>query len=232
MHAVMSLVAASAVSISAGWSKLPTGGYEYIIQIEPEAVATLAAGEDFSSDVPPEARDVRSFRVRVGREPLPRESGPAPLQLGPPPAGTEIDDLGPPPAMPQTPAGVEAPAIPAASEPNLTASPTGGTAPPDAAPRHVGIHAKGPSAHEEPSSATGHETDKVSEPPAGTAGPSSTPPGGNLAGNEPAKPRPWAPLLGSLLALFASVGGNVFLGWTAVSMRGRYKALLAHQQLA
>lgn len=218
MHAVMSLVAASAVSISAGWTKLPTGGYEYIIQIEPEAIATLAAGEDFTSEVPPEARDVRSYRVHVGREQLPRESGPPPaettLPLGAPPADATLD-LGPPPDTTPTP-------------PAAAAAPEGG-------PRHVGIHADPAKEASVPPSIPGYEADKVGPPHEGTTGPSATLTGQKSGegdgAKEPAKAL-WAPLFGALLALFASVGGNVFLGWTAVNMRGRYKALLAHQQMA
>lgn len=216
MHPLMSLVAASAVSISAGWTRLPDGNYEYIIQIEPEAIASLVDGEEFISEVPPDAREVRSYRVRVGRQPLPRESGPLTAAIGPPPADTTLN-LGPPPDAAQAAPNFGAP--PAA--PEITHRP------PAAEPRHVGIHAEEPKGGDATAPPACHETDKVSAPSG--AGPSAQKTGGE--GEEPVK-KMWAPLFGALLALFASVGGNVFLGWTAVNMRGRYKALLAHQQLA
>jgi hypothetical protein len=216
MHPLMSLVAASAVSISAGWTRLPDGsGYEYIIQIEPEAIASLVDGEEFISEVPPDAREVRSYRVRVGRQQLPRESGPLTSAIGPPPTDTTLN-LGPPPdAAPAAPNFVSPPAAP-----EITHRPA-------AEPRHVGIHAEVPKGAEDAGHPANHEADKISA--AGGAGPSAPTAGSD--GAEPVK-KMWAPLFGALLALFASVGGNVFLGWTAVNMRGRYKALLAHQQLA
>ena len=39
-------------------------------------------------------------------------------------------------------------------------------------------------------------------------------------------PKPWWPLAFTLLGLFASLGGNVYLGWIAWDMRGRYRAAL------
>jgi len=215
MHAVMSLVAASVVSISAGWTRLPDGNYEYIIQIEPEAIASLVDGEEFISEVPPDAREVRSYRVRVGRQQLPRESGPLTAAIGPPPTDTTLN-LGPPPDA--TPAS---PNLAPPAAPEITHSP------PAAEPRHVGIRSEGPKTPDGSAPPASHETDKVTA--TGGAGPSAPTTGGD--GEEPVK-KLWAPLFGALLALFASVGGNVFLGWTAVNMRGRYKALLAHQQLA
>jgi hypothetical protein len=129
------------------------------------------------------------------------------LNLGPPPDTTPATpNLGAPPVAP----GIAA-------------------LPPAAEPRRVGIHAEGPKAADDPSHVAAYEADKVGET-AGKTGPSASPPAAGGEGSETAK-KMWAPLFGSLLALFASVGGNVFLGWTAVNMRGRYKALLAHQQL-
>ncbi|MGA2031069.1 MAG: hypothetical protein ABSG68_02330 [Thermoguttaceae bacterium] len=70
------------------------------------------------------------------------------------------------------------------------------------------------------------------EPPAVLTG--ST----NQSGNAEAKPsaddqpsaapaRPWLPLSLALVVLFASLGGNIFLGWIALEVRARYRALVA-----
>lgn len=39
-------------------------------------------------------------------------------------------------------------------------------------------------------------------------------------------PKPWTPLVVTLLGLFASVGANVFLGWMALDFRARYQGLV------
>jgi len=229
MHAVMTLVAATAVSIGAGWQKLPTGGYEYIIQIEPEAVNSLMAGEQFTSQIPPEVRDVRSYRILVGRGQLPRDAPPPPeIPLGPPPTDPTLN-LGPPPAVSSNDAAptTESPALQPGEGGDVT--PAGGASP------HVGIHSDDAAA----AAAAARQTAYGSgQPPEGAHLPKGegTDPSAMLPKDPPeaktASAAMWPPLFGSLLALFASVGGNVFLGWTAVNMRGRYKALLAHQQIA
>jgi hypothetical protein len=40
------------------------------------------------------------------------------------------------------------------------------------------------------------------------------------------KPKPWTPLVVTLLGLFASLGANVFLGWMALDFRSRYQGLV------
>lgn len=49
--------------------------------------------------------------------------------------------------------------------------------------------------------------------------------GGESREGEPAKP-PWLWLTLTLLALFASLGGNLFLGWITWDARSRYRAIL------
>ena len=43
---------------------------------------------------------------------------------------------------------------------------------------------------------------------------------------EPAAERPWLPLWLTVLALFASLGGNLFLAWITWDARSRYRSLL------
>ena len=72
------IVAAVALGIKAGWQPLPEGGLEYIIQIEPHMLDSLKAGEVIASDIPPTLKDIRSYRITVGTDDLPRELGPEP----------------------------------------------------------------------------------------------------------------------------------------------------------
>ena len=130
------------------------------------------------------------------------------------------------------------------AQPNMTppppsqfvGQPNGAAPPPESYPpnpdtRHAAIHADGAKGAEDAAHLTGYEGTKVGAATNGAAGPTANPPASGGDASPPVKAM-WAPLFGALLALFASVGGNVFLGWTAVSMRGRYRALLAHQQAA
>jgi hypothetical protein len=42
----------------------------------------------------------------------------------------------------------------------------------------------------------------------------------------PATPKPWLPLMAALLALFASLGANVYLAWMHQGVRTKYRALV------
>ena len=70
-------IAAVVLGIEAGWQPLPEGGVRYLIQIEPGVIETLRSGEPIESDIPPQVKDVRGYRISVGTEQLPRELPPA-----------------------------------------------------------------------------------------------------------------------------------------------------------
>ena len=53
-----------------------------------------------------------------------------------------------------------------------------------------------------------------------------TPIGGSPSSGFPAPPKPWLPLMGALLALFASLGANVYLAWIHQGVRMKYRTLL------
>lgn len=95
------LLAAATVGVDYGWQPRAGGGFEYIIQLEPETLQSLQRGEDVVSDIPPFLRDVRSYRITVGTGDVPR--------LGTPPASTDVE---PPPAEPRLPPTVEPEAPP------------------------------------------------------------------------------------------------------------------------
>ena len=65
------------VGINVGWQPLPEGGMEYIIQLDPQTLEALKAGKPIQSDIPPSAGDVRSYKILLGSDKLPRISPPA-----------------------------------------------------------------------------------------------------------------------------------------------------------
>jgi hypothetical protein len=232
-------VAAVLLGIDAGWRRLPDGGLEYQIQIEPEVIANAgSSGVLIQSDVPPEARDIRSFRITVGKAQLAQESLP-PAEVEPAEPGNATankpaaDPSLPPPSMPAV--GFE-PNLPPPSMPAVGLGPNwlppmDRPASPDAG---AGQSLPGAPAKQEPMPA---ETTAV--PRTLLADPSGRPlevqpavhlqPAGSAPGSDktpsPQPTRPWLAMTLTLLALFASLGGNVFLVWIAADFRRRYRTL-------
>lgn len=85
MHALLLCFASVAVGIEVGWQRMPEGGMEYIIQLDPQTLETLRAGRTIHSDIPPAAGEVRSYRIVVGTKKLPHETPPTPRPLAPDP---------------------------------------------------------------------------------------------------------------------------------------------------
>ena len=69
----------------AGWRPLPGGGVEYIIQIAPSELE-LFQKYGLEGDVRPDLRDIRSYRVVVGNDVLPRQDPPKPRPTAPRPS--------------------------------------------------------------------------------------------------------------------------------------------------
>ena len=67
MNAIAALILASTVGVDYGWHRATDGEWEYIIQIEPGLVETLAKGQALVSQMPPELRGVRRFRIQIGQ---------------------------------------------------------------------------------------------------------------------------------------------------------------------
>ncbi|MGM0488622.1 MAG: hypothetical protein ACQESR_17935 [Planctomycetota bacterium] len=72
MNGIVVLVSLAAIGIDYGWQPLPDGQLEYIVQIEPGLLEELKSGEEIVSEILPEARNVRRFRIRVGTGEVPR----------------------------------------------------------------------------------------------------------------------------------------------------------------
>jgi hypothetical protein len=100
------VVAALSLGVEVGWQPLAGGGFEYIVQIEPQMLESLRAGQEIISEIPPELRGVRRYRLVVGTGPLPR--------IGSPPAAERHSTDGPDRSVPAaatltSPAGSGAP---------------------------------------------------------------------------------------------------------------------------
>jgi len=80
MNGFAVLLTIAAVGIDYGWQPGRDGQLEYIIQIQPNQLDSLRHGQDITSEISPEARGVRRFRIHVGTGPVPRiSSNPARL---------------------------------------------------------------------------------------------------------------------------------------------------------
>ncbi|MCG8448723.1 MAG: hypothetical protein MI725_03960 [Pirellulales bacterium] len=77
MASVMLFLLAPTVGVVFGWQPMSDGSprYEYLVQLEPELVATLEAGESIpiTSDIPAEVGPIGRLRIVVGRGDLPRQ---------------------------------------------------------------------------------------------------------------------------------------------------------------
>jgi hypothetical protein len=103
MNGIAVLVGLAVVGVDYGWQPTADGQLEYIIQIEPELLESLKNGDEIVSEILPQARGVRKFRIRVGKEAVPREGQlrgeTTPRSLSTPSSGTTGAVL--PPADPQ-----------------------------------------------------------------------------------------------------------------------------------
>ena len=128
--ALYMILAMSAAGVQFGWQPIDGGGREYIVQVEPQLVDTFRK-DGFTSDVPPDLRDIRRIRIVVGNGPLPNQGAMSaaqePSKLA---ATTTKSDAGPrATTAAKVPSGVAAdwPPLPGPAE---TRDPQPGAAPP------------------------------------------------------------------------------------------------------
>lgn len=98
MMGIMVCCAAAAVGVDFGWQPVAGGGVEYIIQLEPQMLERLKAGEDIFSDLPPRSANIRGYRITVGTAMLPHHGEPPPAAATPEPQRTATLS-GEPPAL-------------------------------------------------------------------------------------------------------------------------------------
>jgi hypothetical protein len=104
MHTVLFCLATTLVGVEVGWQRIPEGGMEYIIQLDPQTLESLRAGQTVQSDIPPNAGDVRSYRIVAGAKGsrvLPRDTPPPELPNPAPetPSEPKASPANPPPPL-------------------------------------------------------------------------------------------------------------------------------------
>jgi len=76
MQSAILFLLASSMGVLFGWQPMPDGSprYEYVVQLDPDLIATLEAGQTIpiSSDIPEDIQPIGRIRIVVGRELLPR----------------------------------------------------------------------------------------------------------------------------------------------------------------
>jgi hypothetical protein len=291
MHEIAIMLALASLGVDYGWKVSDDGEAEYIIQIEPELVRALVAGESITSQVDPRVSNVRRFRICVGNEPLAQEVPPAALVTGSarPLDSMEATEQG---TLPAAAGGLSEPAAESPPDPAVApnspapadgADGVGGDGPAQPiadpnAPMADGRGIRGTRFELDPgsearadgneSSATGREN---AQDASGTLGGaidntlprqqgvgfdadqvvgegtvnkrSSTETSGSPQTVTPARdavpapsadgpPRRWLPLTVTLLALFASIGLNLYLGWNSWDTYRRYQSLLSDVRTA
>jgi hypothetical protein len=82
MNAISFLVVAAALGVDYGWQQTDSGEWEYIVQVEPALLSSLADGERIVSELPRELQGVRRIVLRVGTQEVPRGRIPDVMQTG------------------------------------------------------------------------------------------------------------------------------------------------------
>jgi len=253
MNAILVCLAVATLGVDVGWRRLPDGGMEYIIEIEPQTLDALRAGESIQSDIPSSVRNVRGCRIMVGpgKKPLPHETPPEsakshsasvepPLLSTSPPvdAAPTVEEqqgsgrnpqsgLGKSPAESRDPSG-DAVGIPRMREGMRRANPVGSTpstfvpSMPDATSTPEASLLSGDEASRQTSAS---DAPWPSSDVAANMKPAIDDSVADGQNDGPAKP--WLPLTFTLLGLFASLGGNIFLVWVVWDLRSRCRALLS-----
>ena len=217
MYGTLACLTMMALGIEVGWQPLPDGGMEYIIQIEPHMLETLQSGEDFTSDIPPDLRGVRNYRITVGTGRVPRvqpeppaTEPPRPLQgsVNPSPTGPFVGPfaLAGNPAAASEPPKMPGPIRSAESPSDLVSPRAPRTLPPAAGSKPLGEQAATFLEQEVSGAGDGATQPDVEE------------------GSDP--PKPWMPLTLSVAAMFGAIGGMLYFAWIAWDYRRRYRGLL------
>jgi hypothetical protein len=231
------LVILATVGIQWGWEPGAGGGNTYIVQVEPELIDTFR-DQGFSSDVPPELRDIRRIEIRVGSGALPHQ-GETAFKVPDKVTG----DATKPPRLDAAPADsgdTRAPSDAAkATDDRGAAKQLPKTA--DAAPLHAAsaksaeqasFHTAEPSAAhrdgQSSASATSTTADSHSAPrdDATASQPARSPSETDPAESRDSANTPSIPLLSALGALIVSGAGNLYLGWVHLGTRRRYREVV------
>lgn len=219
-------IATVLLGVDVGWQPLPEGGVAYLIQIEPEAVEGLRRGMTVSSDILPMVRDVRAFRITVGRETLPRELPQEPYidDTVAVPAGETPEDSWPggPYAPPNGAFGENLLEDPAAAPSAPAELPLGGAA----IPLTPGPDSVAKASHT--ARVDGLPDTSSGAPVSPSDSPSDLPPATFHKPEEP--PRPWNTLLGVAVALTGSLFANAYLCVILRDAHRKYRKLVFQKE--
>ena len=134
----LTCVAALMLGIDVGWQPSSDGGVEYLIQLQPEAIEALKAGQPLESYIPGHVKDVRAYRITIGTAKLRRE---LPLEI-PESKTSQPTETRPSAALPPAtlpPATLPPATLPSPAEhPTPTDEPATGEPAVDEAPRGAG----------------------------------------------------------------------------------------------
>jgi len=237
-------------NVEVGWRPLPSGGMQYLIQIDPMTVEVLRTGQAIESYIPPHVKDVRGFQVGIGRGKLPRIDPPV---VSPPVSGQKSAGVGhqPPtgeggrpglagfaPGASLRPAKANPSESPAAAASESSKLPPWGAEKPRGSNKGANKETPPPQLPAEltgqlfpeksmSKSAPGKASAATFEQWVGNKdlGEKATP-RAQTSGGQTAPARPWTALTLALAGLFGSLGGNVYLGWLLVETRRRYRVAL------
>lgn len=213
MLSIAVLLAAAATAVDYGWQPLAGGGFEYIIQIEPEVLDALLKGQEIASDLPPDLRGIRSYRVRVGSGDVPRVGQPpapaAPVETVAEPTGPLIGPANESIANGITASTTESQAIlqQAVPKPALSTFDAETTAEAAAIEQTVGFAGD--------RSASNMDEGASLSPRAATS---------SNGGSDPW----WT----TMIALTASLAANGYLAWITLTQRQKYRQLLSEVRAA
>jgi len=250
------LVPAIARAVNFGWQELPEGGIEYLVQVEPDLLDSFRKEgftSDIPKGLR-DIRRIRIV-VGVGQLPHQGDiNGPPPAAVEPPTEHKAADDI--PPLLPQKTSNDPAVSSQTSAEGNVPdngAIDKGASTIADAAhditqplpffqsgsAKHIhpmetmpdeassrSADASASSNHASPASAAMETTvqPRLNKGEAGvTAGFGAAP---DDQRDTAGAAKPWLPLMGSLLCLFASLAANVYLVWIHVATRSKYRSLV------
>jgi len=201
------------VGLDVGWRALPAGGVEYIIQIAPYELEVFKQDKSIEGDIPSQLRDIRSYRIVVGTDILPREDPPKA-------ASTAAPSL----AVPPWPGTTTSVAGDRKKSGRSFFSPIASLwdrypfAQSDSDPtKRIG--------QQEPS-----ETKKTANIPSDRKSEQKPAPSVQADSKEPPKPSSSWITMG--IVLCGSLGGNLYLVWITWETRARYHALVRRRKKA
>lgn len=219
MIAITTFIAACAIGVETGWQPIEEDQLEYIIRIEPQLIEAMRDGESVVSEIPPQLRGVRRYRIVVGDAdtdggPLPRINLP-PMSSEPPDKDPEADGQRSNRGDPLKQAA-DVDRSRKLLEPNLLDVDEGGV-------QRATAELASKSAKEDVTGDPSERAENERLDLTAGDGPSSNGPSSN---GPIVTAKPWWPLSLALVGLFVSLGGNVYLTWITLNIRGRYRTLL------